>query len=47
MKKLFAAYRINSREYIRLGKIKGYSASELRALLGAGSGSVQITISLK
>lgn len=40
-------YGSNSWSYTRLGKINGYSASELRALLDAGSGTVQIKISLK
>lgn len=37
----------NSYSYTEIGKIKGYSASELRTLLGAAQGSVQVTISLK
>lgn len=37
----------NSYSYTRIGKINGYSAAELRALLGAGQSSVQVTISLK
>lgn len=40
-------YGSNSYDYTRLGKINGYSVSELRTLLGAGSGNVQITLSLK
>lgn len=36
----------NSWSYTRIGKINGYSASELRTLLG-GQGNVQVTISLK
>lgn len=40
-------YGSNSWSYTRLGKIEGYSAQELRTLLGAGDGSVQVTISLK
>ena len=36
----------NSYSYTRIGKIDGYSASELRTLLGASEGSVQVTISL-
>ncbi len=40
-------YGSNSWSYTRLGKINGYSTAELRALLRAGSGSVQIRISLK
>ncbi len=39
-------YGSNSWSYTRLGKINGYSAAELRTLLGAGSGSVQVRISL-
>ncbi len=39
-------YGINSWSYTRLGKINGYSVSELKSLLGAGNGSVQVTISL-
>ena len=37
----------NSWNFTRLGKINGYTASELRNLLGAGKGSVEVTISLK
>ena len=33
--------------YTRLGKINGYSASELKELLGAGKENVQVTLSLK
>lgn len=40
-------YDTNSWNFTKLGKIKGYSASELRTLLGAGKGSVQVKISLK
>lgn len=40
-------YGSNSYSYTRLGKINGYSASELRTMLGAGEGNVQVTISLK
>lgn len=36
----------NSWSYTRIGKINGYSADELRTLLGAGGGSVQVTLSL-
>lgn len=39
-------YGNNSWSYTRLGKINGYSVSELRTLLDAGNGSVQVTISL-
>lgn len=37
----------NSYSYTEIGKINGYSSSELRTLLGAEQGSVQVTISLK
>ncbi|MDE6059789.1 MAG: hypothetical protein K2G44_07110 [Clostridia bacterium] len=40
-------YGSNSWSYTRLGKINGYFVSELRTLLGAGNGSVQVRISLK
>ncbi len=36
----------NSYSYTNIGRINGYSASELRTLLGAAQGSVQVTISL-
>ena len=39
-------YGSNSWPYTRLGKINGYSVAELRSLLGAGNGSVQVTVSL-
>lgn len=39
-------YGSNSWAYTRIGKISGYSASELRSLLGAGCGSVQVTLSV-
>ena len=39
-------YGINSWSYTRIGKIRGYSASELRDLLGAGKGTAEVTISL-
>ena len=39
-------YGSNTWSYTKLGKIEGYSVSELRVLLGAGSGSVQVTVSL-
>lgn len=39
-------YGSNSWSYTRLGKIYGYSVSELRSLLGAGNGSMQVTLSL-
>lgn len=39
-------YGSNSWSYTRLGKINGYSVAELRALLGAGNGSIQVRISL-
>ena len=40
-------YGNNSWSFTRIGKIEGYSASELRTLLGAGNGSMQVTLSLK
>ena len=40
-------YGSNSWSYTRLGKIKYSSLSELKSFLGAGSGSVQVTLSLK
>ncbi len=39
-------YGSNSWSYTRLGKIEGYSVSDLRDFLAAGQGSVQVTISL-
>lgn len=36
----------NSYSYTAIGKINGYPSSELRALLGADSGNVQVTLSL-
>ena len=39
-------YGSNSWSYTRVGKINGYSAQELRTLLGAGEGKVQVTVSL-
>ena len=39
-------YGSNTWSYTRLGKINGYSDSELSSLLGAGLGSIQVTISL-
>ena len=36
----------NSWSYTRIGKINGYSAQELKTLLGAGEGKVQVKISL-
>lgn len=40
-------YGENSWNFTRIGKINGYSVSELKTLLGAGKGSIQVTISLK
>ena len=40
-------YGSNTWSYTRLGRIEGYSASELATLLGAGEGPVQVTISLE
>lgn len=45
--KIVLFYGNNSWSYTRLGKINGYSVSELKTLLGGGKGSVQITLSLK
>lgn len=39
-------YGSNSWSYTRLGKINGYSATELQLLLGAGNGSTQVTLTL-
>lgn len=39
-------YGDNSWSFTRIGRINGYSASELRELLGAGKGEMQVTISL-
>ena len=40
-------YGSNSWSYTRLGKINGYTLPELKELLGAGKGDIQVTISLK
>ena len=40
-------YGSNSWSYTRLGRINGYTVSELKELFEAGKGSVQVTISLK
>lgn len=37
----------NSYSYTRIGKIEGYTADELRNLLGASQGNVEVIISLK
>ncbi len=39
-------YGTNTWSFTRIGKINGYSQEELKSILGAGDGSVQITISL-
>ncbi len=39
-------YDTNSWSFTRIGRINGYSANELRNLLGAGKGQMQVTISL-
>lgn len=39
-------YDTNSWNFTRIGKINGYTAEELRSLLYAGKGSVQVTLSL-
>ena len=36
----------NTWSYTRLGRINGYSVSQLRELVGVGKGSAQVTISL-
>ena len=36
----------NSWSYTRIGKIKGYSVSELKTLVGTGKGSAEVTLSL-
>lgn len=40
-------YGSNTWSYTRLGKIEGYSVSELRTFLCAGEGPIQVTISLE
>ncbi len=40
-------YGENSWSFTRIGRINGYSEAELRSLLGAGEGSVEVTISLE
>ena len=45
--KLCLYYDNNSWNFTRIGKINGYTTNELRNLLGAGKGSVEVTISLK
>lgn len=40
-------YGTNSWNFTRIGRIDGYSAEELRDLLCAGTGSVQVTLGLK
>ena len=40
-------YGSNTWSYTRLGKISGYTVDELKALLAAGKGDIQVTISLK
>lgn len=37
----------NSWSYTRIGKINGYTVSELKNLIGTGKGSTQVTLSLK
>ncbi len=39
-------YGENSWTFTRIGKINGYSEAELRILLGAGKGDIQIAVSL-
>ena len=40
-------YGSNSWAYTRIGKIEGYSTDELKDLLGAGSGRIEVRLSLK
>ena len=40
-------YGSNSYSYTRIGKIEGYSASQLKTLLGADQNSVQVSLSLQ
>lgn len=40
-------YGSNSWSYTRLGRINGYSVTQLKNLLNAGKGSIQVTISLE
>lgn len=40
-------YGTNTWNFTRIGKINGYSETELRTLLGAGKGNIRITISLR
>lgn len=40
-------YGSNKWSYTKLGKIAGYTAAELRTLLGAGNGEVEVTLSLQ
>lgn len=40
-------YGENSWTFTRIGKINGYSEAELRILLGAGKGDIQIAVSLR
>lgn len=36
----------NRYSYTRIGRIKGYSTTQLKSILNAGSGNIQVTISL-
>ena len=40
-------YGSNSWSYTRLGRIEGYTADQLKVLLGAGEGKIQVIISLE
>lgn len=40
-------YGSNTWSYTKIGKIEGYSQTELKTLLAAGKGAVQVTISIK
>lgn len=37
----------NSWSYTRIGKINGYTAAELKRLVGIGNGSAEVTLSLR
>ena len=39
-------YGSNSWSYTRLGRIEGYTVNQLKELLGAGEGQIQVVISL-
>ncbi len=39
-------YGVNTWSFTRIGRINGYSAEQLKTLLGAGNGDVAVTLSL-